>query len=85
MLLTLFPAIRALKETYPLAKLTLAVHPLVKELADVVESVDEAVIWDEQFRKDLRKQKFDLCVILNSTFNCNICVHFFGRNFCCKI
>ena len=72
------PAIRALKETYPLAKLTLAVHPLVKELADVVESVDEAVIWDEQFRKDLRKQKFDLCVILNSTKEANWAVFWAG-------
>lgn len=61
------PAIRALKETYPQARLTVAVNPLVKELADAVECIDQAVAWDKQFRKNLRKQKFDLCVILNPT------------------
>jgi len=61
------PALRALKETFPQAKLTVAVSSLVKELADAVECVDQAVVWDKQFRKDLRKQKFDLCVILNPT------------------
>jgi heptosyltransferase-2 len=61
------PAIRALKETFPQAKLTVAVNPLVKELVDAVECVDQVVVWDESFRKSLRKQKFDLCVILNPT------------------
>ena len=61
------PAIRALKETYSQAKLTLAVNPLVRELAVDVEGVDEAVVWNEPFRKSLRKQKFDLGVVLNPT------------------
>lgn len=58
------PAIRALKESCPQAKLSLAVNPLVKELAQAVECVDEVLIWDE-IRKNLRKYKFDLCVVLN--------------------
>jgi ADP-heptose:LPS heptosyltransferase len=60
-------AIRALKETFPQAKLTVAVSPLVKELAGAVECIDETVVWDAKFRKNLRKQKFDACVILNPT------------------
>ncbi|MDP2043920.1 MAG: glycosyltransferase family 9 protein [Candidatus Omnitrophota bacterium] len=61
------PAIRALKESYPQAKLTLAVNPLVKEFAQAVECVDEVVIWDDKFRKGMRRQKFDACVALNPT------------------
>jgi heptosyltransferase-2 len=61
------PAIRALKVTYPQAKISLAVSPAVYELAGAVECADEVVVWDEQFRRGLRKQKFDACVILNPT------------------
>jgi len=61
------PAIRALKVTYPQAKISLAVSPVVYELAGAVECADEVVVWDEQFRRGLRKQKFDACVILNPT------------------
>jgi len=60
------PAMRALKEAYPQAKLTLAVSREVVELAAAVECVDEVVVWDEVKGK-LRKYKFDLCVILNPT------------------
>ncbi len=58
------PALRALKESFPQAKLTLAVNSVVYELAKAVEFVDQVVLWDE-VRKDLRKHKFDLCVVLN--------------------
>jgi ADP-heptose:LPS heptosyltransferase len=61
------PAIRALKEAYPQAKLTLAVNPLVKELAQAIECVDAVVVWDDKFRKGMRKQKFDACLVLNPT------------------
>jgi len=60
------PAVSALKERYPQARLTLAVNSAVWELAGAVECVDEAVIWDEVKGK-LRKYKFDLCVVLNPT------------------
>jgi len=60
------PALRALKETYPQAKLTLAVSFSVKELAEAVEWVDEVCVWDD-VKDNLRKYKFDLCVILNPT------------------
>ncbi len=60
------PAVRALKETYPQAKLTLAVSPTVSELAGVLDCVDKVLVWD-QIKNDLRKYKFDLCVVLNPT------------------
>jgi len=60
------PAIRALKEAYPQARISLAVKPAVVELAGAVECVDEAAAWDE-IKGNLRKYKFDLCVVLNPT------------------
>jgi len=59
------PAFRALKEGFPGALLTLAVSPAVKELAECVEYADQVVVWDDDFKKNLRKQKFDTCVVLN--------------------
>ncbi|MDP2830800.1 MAG: glycosyltransferase family 9 protein [Candidatus Omnitrophota bacterium] len=60
------PAMRALKERYPQAKLTLAVDSAVYELAGAVECVDAVVVWDE-VKGNLRKHKFDLGVVLNPT------------------
>ena len=58
------PAMRALKEKYPQARLTVAVNSAVSELAGAVECVDQVLVWDE-VKRNLRKYKFDLCVILN--------------------
>lgn len=60
------PALCVLKRTYPQAKLVLAVAPAVKELASLVECVDEVTVWDG-IKNSLREQGFDLCVILNPT------------------
>lgn len=59
------PAFRALKEAYPGARLTLAVSPAVKELAECLKCSDQVVAWGSDFKKSLRKQGFDLCVVLN--------------------
>ena len=61
------PALRALKETYPDAQLTLAVSREVAELAKMVKYADKVVVWDEPLRKMLRQMKFDACVALNPT------------------
>jgi len=59
------PALRALKETYPGARLTVAVAPEVKELAECISFVDKVVIWGNAFKNNLKKEKFDVCVLLN--------------------
>ncbi len=64
------PAIRALKEKYPQARIRLAVSYVVCELAGLVECVDEVVVWDEG-KRNLRKHKFDLCIILNPSKEAN--------------
>jgi len=71
------PALRALKETYPQAKLTLAVNSSVKELASMVECVDAVVVWDE-FKGNLRKNKFDLSVVLNPAKEAHVACFFAG-------
>ena len=60
------PAIRALKEKYPQAQITLAVNSTVYELAATVESANQVVLWD-QIKQGLRKHSFDICVVLNPT------------------
>lgn len=60
------PAMRALKETYPQARLSVAVDSAVEELAGAVECIDQVLVWGE-VKKNLRKYKFDLCVVLNPT------------------
>lgn len=60
------PAIRALKEAYPKARISLAVNPAVTELAGALDCVDEVLAWDK-IKGSLKKHKFDLCVVLNPT------------------
>ncbi len=61
------PAIHALKETYPVALLTLAVKSDVAELAKMIEFVDKVVVWEDALKKEIRREKFDLSVIFNPT------------------
>ncbi len=60
------PAMRALKEAYPQAKISVAVNSTVSKLAGAIECVDQVLVWDK-IKKELRKYKFDLCVVLNPT------------------
>ncbi len=61
------PVLRALKETYPAAKVTLAVKADVGDLAGCIGYADRVAVWDDNFRRSLRKQKFDACVVSNPT------------------
>lgn len=71
--LLIIPALRALKQKYPLAKITLVVSPYVRELAGYIEYADQILCWElkkhslaEAFRfaHGLRN-KFELAVIFN--------------------
>ena len=75
------PAMRALKETFPQASLSLLVDLLVEPLANCVEYADEVIVWENKkhalgeclsFAKQLKQQGFDLCVILNPSKEAHI-------------
>lgn len=75
------PALNALKRKYKGVKLTLVVDPYVRELAQAIACVDEVITWERgrhrvfemlRFSAKLKKQKFDLCVILNPSKEFNI-------------
>lgn len=75
------PALNALKRTYQGVRLTLVVDPYVRELAQSIGCVDEVITWERgrhrvfemlKFSAKLKKQKFDLCVILNPSKEFNI-------------
>ncbi|MDD2679598.1 MAG: glycosyltransferase family 9 protein [Candidatus Omnitrophica bacterium] len=72
------PAFRALKEAYPHAQLTLAVKSGVQPLAECIEYADKVAVWDDDFRKNLRKEGFDACVILNPTKEAHWAAFFAG-------
>lgn len=68
------PALRALKETYPQAKITLITGAAAKELAGMIPFIDEVLVFGKdkdnlfgivRFAAILRKSRFDLAVILN--------------------
>ncbi len=75
------PAFRALRETYPQAKITVAVAPYVKELAGCIDGIDEVITWENKrhslfklikFSRQLKSAKFDLCVIFNPSRDFNL-------------
>lgn len=75
------PAFRAIKETYPEARLTVAVDPYLKELAGLIPYIDNLLDWPSGRHslrqnlgmvKRLRKEKFDLALILNPSRDFNL-------------
>jgi len=75
------PAFRALKETFGNASLTLAVNCSVKELAEKTGYVRELLVWENKkhslkeilgFIKQLKRKKYDACVILNPSKEFNL-------------
>lgn len=75
------PAFRALKKSFPGAKLTLVINSNLRELAACMEFVDNIIIWENKrhkfsqiikFSRELKNSKYDLCVILNPAKEFNI-------------
>ncbi|MFH1073948.1 MAG: glycosyltransferase family 9 protein [Candidatus Firestonebacteria bacterium] len=56
------PLIDSLKSEYPDAKITLVVRPYLKELAEIISSIDNVYLYGSFVKavKELRKEKFDL-------------------------
>lgn len=74
--LLIIPALRALKEKFPQAKITLAVDPGVVELAQAIEYADDVIVWENKehsfkeifvFSKSIGSCGFDMAVIFNPT------------------
>ena len=81
------PALRAIRETFPQAKITIAVDPYVRELAECLPYIDEVVQWSmlrhsltERFGfiKTLRSKAIDMAIMLNPTKEFNIFTYILG-------
>ena len=81
------PAFRALKQANPGSRLTLMVNPYAADLAKHIEGVDEVVRWENRkhsfkdvlkLSSELKKKRFDLCVIFNPTKESNIISYLAG-------
>ncbi|RJO64040.1 MAG: glycosyltransferase family 9 protein [Candidatus Omnitrophota bacterium] len=75
------PALRALKETFPRAAITVVIDPYVKELARGIEYIDAVIEWKKQKHafmhklkliRLLRKKKIEIAVILNPSKEFNL-------------
>lgn len=75
------PALKALKQSYPEAALTLIVNPYVQELALCLDFIDEVLTWENKkhrifevasFSNKLRRKGFDICLILNPSKEFNL-------------
>ena len=56
----------------------MAVDSRVRELAECIAYVDRVVAWDADFKKNLRKFRFDACIILNPTKEAHWAAFFSG-------
>jgi lipopolysaccharide heptosyltransferase II len=74
------PAIRAVRESFPDARIAILANPLVAELFTRHDSVDEVIVYDRRGRHaglsgrltlaaELRRRKFDLAVLLQNAFD----------------
>ncbi len=81
------PALRALKETYPQARLIAVVNPYTRELAQDIAFIDEVIQWAreehsliERLRliRTLREKRIDIAVMLNPSQEFNIVTYLSG-------
>ncbi len=81
------PAFRAIMARFPNAKATVVVNPYLRELARHVDCVNEVIIWENKkhklseivkFCRQIRKNKYDMCVIFNPSQEFNIISFFAG-------
>jgi len=81
------PSLRALKETFTNARLTIIVNPYVKELAESIPFIDEIIAWgnerhslSEKLRlmRLLRQKNIDMAIMLNPSKEFNILTYLAG-------
>lgn len=75
------PAFKALKKGYPQAKLVLVTNSYVRELARLIDGVNEVIVWENKkhrlneiigFSRKIKQERFELCVIFNPSKEFNI-------------
>ena len=75
------PAFRALKETFPDARLSVVVNSGIRDLAARVPYIDSCIVWENtphswtqtwKFARSLKQGRYDMCVILNPQREFNI-------------
>jgi len=81
------PALRALKQTFPYAKIITVVNPYVKELAECIPFIDEIIEWEKQKSTlseklsligALKKRNLDMAIMLNPSKEFNIFTYLAG-------
>jgi ADP-heptose:LPS heptosyltransferase len=81
------PALRALRETYPEARLTLVVNPSVRELAASLSLAERILEWSARqhsfwqvlgMSRRLRKMRFDAALMLNPSQEFNLITYLAG-------
>ncbi len=85
--LLIIPALRALKERYPQAKITLAIDTYLMELAGLVEEADSLIAWENRkhsfkeilaFSRQIKKGSYDLAVVFNPASESNLAIFLAG-------
>lgn len=83
------PVIKALRAAYPQAYIAMMVSPYAKEIVDGNPFLDDVVIYDKdgkhkswkrsfRFALNLKKKKFDLCLVLHPTNRVHLITYFAG-------
>jgi ADP-heptose:LPS heptosyltransferase len=81
--LLIIPALRALKESFPQANVTIAVDTYASELVEAIEYADDLIIWENkkhplkevfEFSSHLKEKNFDLAIIFNPGFEVHLAV-----------
>jgi len=79
--LLIIPALRAIKETFNSAELSLVINSSVKELAEKIQYAHDLIIWENKrhslkeilgFSRLLKQKKYDACLILNPSKEFNL-------------
>ncbi|MFA5089653.1 MAG: glycosyltransferase family 9 protein [Candidatus Omnitrophota bacterium] len=81
------PALRALRESFPYARISVALDPYLKELGEDVSFIDEIIEWPGQRHsilkrlslvRLLKKKRIDIAIMLNPSKEMNICTFLAG-------
>jgi heptosyltransferase-2 len=83
------PVIKALREAYPTAFMSMMVSPLTKDIVEGNPYLDKVIIYDKegrhkswwgsmQFAYELRKKRFDLALVLHPTNRVHLVTFFAG-------